>query len=185
MTDVTEATELVTEEEQSRGKKKNPTVKQNEVKNIITSMWFGGLIEDHKTCTKRFDLEPHAALCLLIMATENATSSLRIQMSLHGFGGGLFQRTEAAIVAEYGLYSLKDAGFIKLDAKGEKELSEHGHKHYGLGDVQWRLTAKGARRIVPTYCSCKGLESSYQDQAVNDILAANKAAIAEFRKQNK
>lgn len=183
MTDITKQAGVAKESKKSTPKELPPDALQGIIKNSLTSIWFSGDIHDYKSCTKLFDLKPDGALCLLIMATENATSSKDIQRSLHGFGGGLFHRDEAAIVAENGLYSLQALGFLKLDAKGEKELEAHDHSYYGLGDVQWKLTAKGARRIVPTYCSCKGLPSDYQDQAVKDILAANKAAIAKNRKR--
>lgn len=160
-----------------------PSTYANDLKNGLTSIWFGARINDFQSVNKQLDLKPHAALCLLIMATENATSSLQIQMNLHGFGGGMFDRKEAAIIAELGLYSLRSIGYIKLDAKGEKELTEHtlNTSSYGLGSVRWLLTSKGARRIAPTYCAAKGLPSSHQDQAVKDMLAANKAAIAKCR----
>jgi hypothetical protein len=149
----------------------------------LTSIWFGGDIKDHSSCTKRFDLKPHAALCLLLMATENATCSRSIEIHLSHFGGGSFDRTEAKIIAEYGLLSLKDNGYIRLDSRGEKEMSEHDSGHYGLGDIQWLLTTKGAKLIVPAYCECKGLDSSHQAQAVKDMLSANKAATTKFRKK--
>lgn len=173
--------------DQAEGQKLPPGSYENLLKNGITSIWFGAHISNVQSVKKRLDLEPHAALCLLIMATENATSSLQIQASLHGFGGGTFERGEAAIISELGLKSLRDIGYIRLDAKGEQEYHDHAMEfhHLGLGYVQWRLTSKGARRIAPTYCTAKGLPSFHQDQAVKDMLAANKAAIAKHRESNK
>lgn len=148
----------------------------------LISIWFGQAIDSYKSCEQRLDLKPHAALCLLIMAVERVASSRDIEIHLSRFGGGPFDRVEAKIVAECGLYSLHENGYVRLDAKGKKELEEHAHENYGLGTVQWLLTAKAAKTIVPSYCTCKGLESSEQAQAVKDILAANKVAVAEGRK---
>ena len=149
----------------------------------LTSIWFGQAIGDSASCIKRFDLQPHAALCLLIMVTERVSCSNDIEFYLSQVTGGAFDRTEAKIVAEYGLYSLLDNRYVRLDAKGKRELSEHEHGNYGLGRIQWLLTAKAAKLMAATYCTCKGLESSFQEQAVQDMIAANKAAVAEGRKK--
>lgn len=149
----------------------------------LTSIWFGATIDSYRSCKKSFDLTPDAALCLLIMATERVACSRDIELHLANFGGGTFDKVEAKIVAECGLYSLKDNGFVRLDAKGKVELSEHCHENYGLGNVYWLLTAKAAKLIAPAYSTCKGLESSAQEQAVKDIIAANKAAVVAGRKR--
>ena len=149
----------------------------------LTSVWFGQAIENGDSCVKRFDLQPHAALCLLTMVTERVACSNDIEYYLSRVTGGGFDRVEAKVIAECGLYSLLDNRYIRLDAKGKRELSEHEHGNYGLGRIQWLLTAKAAKLMAATYCTCKGLESSSQQQAVQDMIAANKAAVAQGRKK--
>lgn len=150
----------------------------------LTSIWFGGSVSSYESVEKRLDLQPHAAMCLLIMVTESVASCTDVQRYFHPAFGGSFDRTEARILAETGLYSLQDNGYIRLDAQGKREHEEHiknNNDHYGLGDVQWLLTAKATKLIAPAYCACKGLPSSEQEQARTDMMAANKAAIAKAR----
>lgn len=148
----------------------------------ITSIWFGDAIKDHASCVKKFDLEPHAALCLLIMAIDGVSDAQHIEFRLSKVGGGGFFREETYVLVEYGLHSLHSKGYVRLDAKGKKEFEEHNHKFYGLGTIQWHLTAKAAKAIVAAYCTCKGLPSSHQGEAIKEILAANKEAIAKSRR---
>ncbi|WP_156822053.1 hypothetical protein [Azoarcus sp. KH32C] len=152
---------------------------------VLVGIWFAANIDGRADCMRRFDLQPHAAICLLIMTTETVTSGDGIAQKLSLFGYRYFSRREALIVAEEGLYSLKENGYIRLDARGKRELKENDHHTWGLGDIQWLLTAKGAKTIVASYCACKGLDSSHQAQAVKDILAANKKAVADFRMKQK
>lgn len=154
----------------------------------ITSIWFGAEIKDFESVEKKFDLEPHAAMCLLIMVTESVACGNDIARYFHPMYGGAFDRTETKVLSESGLYSLQSNGYIRLDAKGELELEQHRKElggYYGLGSVQWTLTAKATKTIAPAYCACKGLPSSEQEQARKDMIAANKAAIAKARKQAK
>jgi len=155
------------------------------VRNSIASIWFAHAIDNFDAVKKRRNLTPEGALCLIIMVTEGVSCSSDIEMYLHGFRGGSFDRTEAKVLAEAGLYSLKHIEYLRLDAKGKLELDAHDSSFYGLGDVQWLLTAKGARAMAPIYCSCKGLPSSEQESAVKDMLATNKAAVAANRKKLK
>lgn len=149
----------------------------------IASLWFAGNVKSYDSVRARHDLTPEGALCLLIMVTENVSTCSGIELHLHPFGGGSFDRTEAKILAESGLYSLQSNGYVRLDTKGKLEMQEHDHKFYGLGDIQWLLTAKAARALAPIYCTCKGLPSSEQTQAVKDMLAANKATVSANRKR--
>ena len=153
----------------------------------MTSIWFGAGITDYKSTRKQFDLEPHVAMCLLVMVTESVACGMDIERYFHPSFGGAFDRTEAQILSETGLYSLQSNGYIRLDAKGKRELEQHQEENdgcYGLGAVQWLLTAKAIELIAPAYCACKRLPASAQEQAQKDMLAANKAAIAEARKQS-
>lgn len=151
----------------------------------LASIWFPHQIKSFASVRDRSDLAPSAALCLLIMVTEDASSSSDIEIHLAPFGGGNFSRVEAKIIAEDGLYSLRSNGYIRLDAKGEQEKAAHDTTNYGLGNIQWLLTAKGARAMAPIYCSCKGLDSSEQASAVKAMLAANKATVSKNRKRLK
>lgn len=154
----------------------------------ITSIWFGASITDYESTRKTFDLEPHAAMCLLIMVTESVACGTDIQRYFHPAFGGAFDRTEGRILSETGLYSLQSNGYVRLDAKGKRELEQHrkeNGQYYGLGDVQWLLTAKATKLIAAAYCACKGLPSNAQEQARKDMIAANKAAIAKARMQSK
>lgn len=143
----------------------------------IVSLWFDGAIKDRLSSEKFFDLQPHAAICLAIMASKSVASSLAIANQLR-FRLKLFDKVEDLIIVEYGMQSLLNAGFVKLDAAGKKELSfavESGN--YGLEGVHWTLTAAGAKRAAPFYCGQIGHPPQYQKQAAADILAANKTAV--------
>ena len=148
----------------------------------IVSLFFDSGIKNRGTSEKFFDLKPHSALCLAIMATKSIASSRSIATQCGRFGLGLFESTEAAIIVEYGVLALQDAGFVKLDATGKKELLRaQESRTFGLEGVHWTLTPAGAKRAAPFYCSQIGQPPEYQKQAKADLLAANKAAIQEGR----
>ncbi len=113
--------------------------------------------------------------------TEGVACSSKLHWNLAQVSGGPFGRVEARVIAENGLYTLAENGYLRLDARGKIELQEHDHTNYGLGDVQWLLTAKAAKTMAPAYCTIKGLPSECQAQAVKDMLAANKAAVKAAR----
>lgn len=160
-------------------KEKGPTL-QSFAWNFA-SIWFGQSITSRANCEERLDLQPHAALCLLAMATESVATAQDIQFRFSRVLGGPFDKAETHILVEYGLWSLLDNGYIRLDKKGEAERAAHDHHTYGLGYIRWLMTAKGAKLITAAYCTIKGLPSEYQTQAVQDILAANKAAVKKSR----
>lgn len=147
----------------------------------LTSIWFTGPINSYESVRARRDLTPEGALCLLIMVTEDVASATGIQMFLHPFGGGDFDRIEAKILAETALYSLLDNKYLRLDAKGKRELAAHDNSYYGLKDIQWLLTAKAARAMASAYCICKGKGSPEQEEAVKVMLSTNKAVVAKNR----
>lgn len=147
----------------------------------IASLWFGGSIQDRASCEAQFDLQPHAALVLLTMATQGAACAQEMQSHLTPIFGGPFDRQEAHILFEYGLWSLFDNGYLELDKQGEEERAAHDHGTYGLGYIRWHITSKAAKLIAPAYCAIKGLPSDQQEQAANDILAANKEAVKKSR----
>lgn len=121
----------------------------------------------------------------MIMVTEDVASATGIERYLHPSSGGAFDRTEAKILAECGLNSLLSNGYLRLDSRGVLETTSHDKKVFGLGDIQWLLTAKAARAMAPMYCLCKGLDSAEQPNAVKAMLAANKRVVAENRKRLK
>ncbi|TVT50509.1 MAG: hypothetical protein FHP94_03225 [Denitromonas halophila] len=155
------------------------------VRGAIGSIWFPHAVDCFNDVKKRRELTPEAALCLLTMVTEGVSSSSQIEMYLGGFYGGAFGRTEAKVIAKAGLDSLKAIEYVRLDAKGKQELEAQDSSFYGLENVQWVLSAKGARAMAPIYCSCKGLPSDEQEAAVKDMLAANKASVSANRKRLK
>lgn len=148
----------------------------------IISLWFGAVIKDRASCEKLFDLQPHAAICMALMTTRSIASSNSITTQLGRFGFKLLERSEASIFVEYGMQSLEDAGLVKLDAHGKKEyLIALDSRCHGLEGVHWTLTSAGAKRAAPFYCAHIGKPSSHQKQAIEDMLAANKAAIQKGR----
>lgn len=161
---------------------KKSTEKQSERLEIaiggIISLWFGARIKDHASSEKGFDLQPHAAVCLAIMTTKSVATSDSMSAQLARFGFNMFEWTEADIIVEYGMQSLKQGGLVKLDAQGKKEHDlARESRTYGSRGVHWTLTHAGAKRAAPFYCSHNGKPSEYQKQAIEDILAANKEAI--------
>jgi hypothetical protein len=151
----------------------------------IVSLWFDGAIKDRLSSEKFFDLKPHAAICLAIMASKSVASSLAIANQLR-FRLKLFDKVEDLVIVEYGMLSLQDAGFVSLDAAGKKEFSiAIASGSYGLEGVHWTLTAAGAKRAAPFYCGQTGHPPQYQKTAVAEILAANKIAVKAGREMGK
>lgn len=147
----------------------------------IAQLWFRDAIKDHQSCIKGFDLKPHAALCLAVMTTYGDVTGLHIKSRISRLDFSSFSADEASILAELGLLSLQECGFIKLDAAGQKEMENRDRRFWGLGNVHWRLTNEGAKVAAPMYSENLGNPSSFQKQAVKDMLAANKLAISKSR----
>lgn len=148
----------------------------------IISLWFPSKINSQAACTKSFDLQPHAAICLALMTTKSIAASDSLAAALGPIGLNMLEKVESYIVVEYGLDALVKAGYVKLDAAGKKEFAEaRSTGTYGHPGVYWTLTSAGARRAAPFYCSVIGKTSEFQKQAIQDMLAANKEAIQHGR----
>lgn len=159
--------------------------KEEQIKSAIggiISLWFSSAIKNRQSCENLFDLKPHSAICLALMTTRSISGSDSIAARLGRFGLNMLERDEASIFVEYGMESLREAGLVKLDARGKKEyVIALDTRLFGLRGVHWTLTKAGAKRVAPFYCSHIGEPSSYQKQAIEDMLAANKASIRKGR----
>jgi hypothetical protein len=148
----------------------------------IISLWFGHTIKDQASSLKGFDLAPNGAICLALMTIKSTASSDEIAALLGPEDLRFLDKTEARIVVEYGMDSLMKGGYVRLDAEGKKEFSRgRANGHYGHPGVNWTLTAKGAKRAAPLYCTNIDKPSEYQKQAIVDMLEANKASIQRAR----
>ena len=155
----------------------NEDKKEEQIKSAIggiISLWFGSAIKNRQSCENLFDLKPHSAICLALMTTWSVSRSNSIANRLGRFSLNMLEFDEADIFVEYGMESLCEAGLVKLDARGKKEREiARDTRLYGFRGVHWTLTKAGAKRVAPFYCSHIGEPSSYQKQAIEDMLAAN------------
>jgi hypothetical protein len=164
----------------------NESMVQNQLIDTVIggsiSLWFGDDIKNRKSLETGFDLKPHAAVCLALMTSRSLSSSN--SMSYHLVQGGLTSlgRIESYIFVEFGMESLLELGLVGLDPIGESEHKEAlATKTYGASGVHWTLTPAGALRAAPLYCSNIGKTSDYQQQAISDMLEANKTSIKKSR----
>lgn len=86
----------------------------------------------------------------------------------------VFSSEECDMVTEVGILGLLKREYLKPANKAaEKALAEHDDKIWGLGDVPFVLTAKGAKRIGFLAANFRGKDVK---QVVKDLQAESKEA---------
>ncbi len=101
-------------------------------------------------------LPPMEALVLGIMCLTKTYNSQHVNNLLYR-KYRMFSSRECGIFAEVGILGLVQSGYLKpASKKAEKALNEKNEKVWGLGNVPFVVTAKGARRIGYLVANLRG-----------------------------
>lgn len=115
---------------------------------------------------------PPAEALVLGMMVLNGTYNCRSFRNLLHRKYRVFASEECDMLTEVGILGLLKRGYLKPASKAaEKALAEHDDRVWGLGDVPFVLTAKGAKRIGFLAANFRGEDVK---KVVKDIQAESK-----------
>lgn len=113
---------------------------------IMMSLYFTDKVEPYSGIKEVESLPPMEALVLGIMCLEGTYNSRAFSNRLFSFR--TFDTRECDVMTEAGILSLLDRGYLKAASKkAEQALQNRNDRVWGLGDVPFVVTAKGAKRI--------------------------------------
>lgn len=126
---------------------KKPTDPSVPFLEVLISLYFADKVTPHSGRLASESLPPAEALMLGLMCLKKTYSGAGLAMSLH-IHYQVFDRREAAMLAEVGILGLVSRGYLRPASKAaQKELDERDMNTWGLGTVPFVVTAKGAKRI--------------------------------------
>lgn len=110
------------------------------------SLYFTNKVEAHSGTDEAETLPPMEALVLGLMCLEGAYNSRTFSNRLFSFR--TFDSRECDVMTESGMLSLVHRGYLKpASKKAERALENRDDRVWGLGDIPFVVTAKGAKRI--------------------------------------
>ncbi|MGK8204313.1 hypothetical protein ACRS8P_16875 [Burkholderia cenocepacia] len=123
-------------------------------------------------------LPPMEALVLGMMCLEQTYNSQQFNSHLR-FKYRMFSVRECGIFTEVGILGLMQRGYLRPASKrAERAINERNDRVWGLGDVPFVVTAKGARRIGYLVANLRG--GLYKD-VVKELQAESRAAAKGWR----
>ena len=112
----------------------------------MMSLYFTNKVEAHSGTQEAESLPPMEALVLGMMCLEGTYNSQAFSNRLFSFR--TFDSEECDVMTESGILSLVNRGYLKpASRKAEQALADRNDRVWGLGDVPFVVTAKGAKRI--------------------------------------
>lgn len=110
------------------------------------SLYFTNKVEAHSGTDEAESLPPMEALVLGMMCLEGTYNSKAFSNRLFSFR--TFDSRECDVMTESGILSLVQRGYLKpASKKAEQALENRNDRVWGLGDIPFVVTAKGAKRI--------------------------------------
>jgi hypothetical protein len=112
----------------------------------MMSLYFTDKVDPYSGTKEGETLPPMEALVLGMMCLNKTYNSSEFSNRL--FSYRTFDTRECDIFTEAGILGLMKRGYLKpASKKAEQALNERNDKVWGLGDVPFVVTAKGAKRI--------------------------------------
>lgn len=113
---------------------------------MMMSLYFTDKVEPYSGTKEVESLPPMEALVFGMMCLEGTYNSRAFSNRLFSFG--TFDTRECAVMTEAGILKLLGRGYLKAASKkAEQALENRNDRVWGLGDVPFVVTAKGAKRI--------------------------------------
>jgi len=113
---------------------------------MMMSLYFTDRVEPHSGTQEADSLPPMDALVLGMMCLESTYNSRAFTNRLFSFR--TFDTRECDVMTEAGILSLLGRGYLKpATKKAEQALENRNDRVWGLGNVPFVVTAKGAKRI--------------------------------------
>lgn len=113
---------------------------------MMMSLYFTDKVEAHSGTHEAQSLPPMEALVLGMMCLEGTYNSRTFSNRLASFR--TFDSRECDVMTESGILSLIQRGYLKpASKKAEQALENRNYEVWGLGDIPFVVTAKGAKRI--------------------------------------
>lgn len=113
---------------------------------MMMSLYFTDKVEPHSGKQEAESLPPMEALVLGMMCLEGTYNSRAFSNRLFSFR--TFDTRECDVITEAGILSLRDRGYLKpASKKAVQALENRNDRVWGLGDIPFVVTAKGAKRI--------------------------------------
>ena len=113
---------------------------------MMMSLYFTNKVEAHSGTDEAETLPPMEALVLGLMCLEGTYNSRTFSNRLFSFR--TFDSRECDVITESGMLSLVHRGYLKpASKKAEHALENRDDRVWGLGDIPFVVTAKGAKRI--------------------------------------
>lgn len=113
---------------------------------MMMSLYFTDKVEANSGTDEAENLPPMEALVLGMMCLERTYNSRAFSNRLFSFR--TFDSRECDVMTESGILSLVHRGYLKpASKKAEQALENRNDRVWGLGDIPFVVTAKGARRI--------------------------------------
>ncbi|KNE27057.1 hypothetical protein [Achromobacter spanius] len=142
---------------------------------VLIPLYHAGEVTGYSGQQAAESLPPTEALALAMMCLTKTYSSTGLSMKLH-IEYHAFDRRESAIAAEVGILGLMRLGYLRpASKKDEKALLERNEESWGLGNVSFLITAKGAKRIAPLVATTTG-------EPVKDVVKRLQADSREYAK---
>ncbi len=113
---------------------------------MMMSLYFTDKVEPYSGSKEAESLPPMEALVLGMMCLEGTYNSSAFSNRLFSFR--TFDSRECEVMTEAGILGLLGRGYLKpASKKAQQALENRNDRVWGLGDVPFVVTAKGAKRI--------------------------------------
>jgi hypothetical protein len=120
------------------------------------------------------ELPPMEAMVLGLMCINNKYNSASLYKYLTRTT--MFDLRECGLIVEIGMLNLIKAGYLKPgNVQAKKALESRDTTVWGLGDIPFVVTAKGAKRISYLVGTARSVEAK---QVASDVQTESKAAAA-------
>jgi|SRR5450830_44199 len=113
---------------------------------MMMSLYFTDTVEPYSGRKEADSLPPMEALVLGMMCLEGTYNSSAFSNRLFSFQ--TFDMRECDVMTEAGILGLLNRGYLRpASKKAAQALANRDDRVWGLGDVPFVVTAKGAKRI--------------------------------------
>lgn len=145
--------------------------------NTMMSLFFSDEVTPNSGRKEVEALPPMEAMVLGLMCLERTYNSRDFNNRLR-FYYRSFSARECDILTEVGILGLVQRGYLRPASKrAERAINERNDRIWGLGDVPFVVTAKGARRIGYLVANLRG--GLYKD-VVKELQAESREAAKDW-----
>lgn len=144
----------------------------------MMSLYFTSEVTTYAGRNEVEALPPMEALVLGMMCLEQTYNSRQFNTRLC-LKYRMFSTRECGIFTEVGILGLMQRGYLRpASKKAEQALNERDEKVWGLGNVPFVVTAKGARRIGYLVANLRG---GLYKEVIKELQAESRAAAKGWR----